>query len=152
MNMLANTILIVDDSEDDVFALKRAMRKANIANPQQVVTHGQAAMDYLSGSGKYSERVQFPLPFLVFLDLRIPCRDGFEVLGWVRDQPHLSEMKVVILTGSVAEKDDRHACRLGAHSYLMKPPMPADLRELMQSMEQYWMHPVGVPAEIPDRR
>lgn len=151
MNTLTNTILMVDDSEDDVFALKRAMRKAHIANPQQVVTDGQTAIDYLSGSGKYSDRARFPLPFLVFLDLRIPCRDGFEVLGWVREQPGLNELAVVILTGSVAEKDDRQACRLGAHSYLMKPPTASDLERLMQPMEQHWVHPENAPADAARR-
>src|SRR4051794_15355706 len=86
MEKLSNTILVVDDNEDDVFALRRALKKANIANPQQIAIHGQDAVDYLSGKGKYADRAQFPLPFLIFLDLKMPFRDGFEVLTWLRTQ------------------------------------------------------------------
>jgi CheY-like chemotaxis protein len=138
VNELTNTILIVDDNEDDVFALRRALKKANIANPQKIVTNGQAAIDYLSGAGQYSDRNQCPLPFLVFLDLKTPFRNGFEVLAWVREQPELSQLAVVILTGSVEEKDHQRADSLGARSFLLKPPTLSDLQTLMQSTQGRW--------------
>jgi CheY-like chemotaxis protein len=139
VNELTNTILIVDDNEDDVFALRRALKKASIANPQHVVTNGQSALDYLSGAGPYADRNQFPLPFLAFLDLKTPLRDGFEVLAWIRQQPELSEIAVVILTGSVEEKDHKRADTLGAHSFLLKPPTQLDLQTLMRSTPGKWL-------------
>lgn len=139
MNEVTHTILIVDDSEDDVYAIRRALKKANIVNPQQVVVHGQEAVDYLSGSGKFSNRSQFPLPFIIFLDLKMPIRDGFEVLTWIREQPALSGIVVVILTGSDEVKDHQRAYSLGARSYLVKPPKQSDLEQLVQSMESYWL-------------
>ena len=135
---MTNTILIVDDNEDDIYALKRALKKSNVTNPQQVVTHGREAVDYLSGTGKFADRSQFPLPCLVFLDLKMPFLDGFEVLTWIRQQPALADIVVVILTGSDEVKDHQRAYALGARSYLVKPPTPLDLQQLLQSMESYW--------------
>ena len=63
------TILLVEDNEDDVFIMRLALKQAGVRNPLQVVTDGQLALDYLAGSGRYSDRARFPLPFIVFLDL-----------------------------------------------------------------------------------
>jgi CheY-like chemotaxis protein len=141
MSEHAPTILLVDDNEDDLYALRRAMKKAGIANPQQVVTNGQQAIDYLAGAGRFVDRAQFPLPFLMFLDLKMPFRDGFEILGWIRGQPDLASMVVVVLTGSDELKDHQRAYALGARSYLVKPPQPADLRSIIESMESFWNRP-----------
>ena len=139
MNKLTNTILIVDDNEDDIYALKRALRKANVTNPLQVVTHGQAALDYLSGAGIYADRELFPLPFLVFLDLKTPFRDGLEILAWIQAQPTLSSLTVVVLTGSVEEKDHQRAVSLGARLFLSKPPLQANVRQLIDATPGHWI-------------
>ena len=139
MSDIRQIILIVEDNDDDVFALKRALRKAGIANPLHVAVQGQEAIDYLAGQGKYSDRSQFPLPFLVFLDLKMPFVGGFEVLKWIRQQPALSDIVVVILTGSDEVRDHQQAYSLGARSYLVKPPQIADIQLLMQSMESCWL-------------
>jgi CheY-like chemotaxis protein len=138
VNELTPTILLVDDNEDDLYALRRAVKKAGIANPQQVVTDGQQAIDYLAGAGRFADRVQFPLPFLIFLDLKMPLRGGFEVLTWIQEQPALASIVVVVLTGSDETKDHQQAYALGARSYLVKPPQPADLRSIMDSMDSFW--------------
>ena len=58
-------ILLVEDREDDVLILRRSFQQAGIANPVQVVKDGEEAVAYLSGTGKYAERKEFPLPELV---------------------------------------------------------------------------------------
>jgi CheY-like chemotaxis protein len=136
---VTNTILIVDDNEDDVFAIRRALRKAEVSNPQQIVSNGQLAMDYLAGIGPYSDRTKFPLPFIVFLDLKMPFRDGFDVLTWMRDQPALSDIVVVVLTGSDEVRDHQRAYSLGARSYLVKPASAGDVQQLFLSLESRWM-------------
>jgi CheY-like chemotaxis protein len=65
-------ILVVEDTADDVFFLRRALKKAQIDKPLQVVVHGQEAVDYLSGDGKFCDRAKFPLPAMVLLDLKLP--------------------------------------------------------------------------------
>ena len=139
MTAPTHTILIVEDNDDDVFALQRALKKSNTANPQRVVPNGREAVAYLSGAGPYADRAQHPLPFIMFLDLKMPLMDGFEVLTWLRDQPALKSLVVVVLTGSDELKDHQRAYALGARSYLVKPPSTTDLQQLLQSLESHWL-------------
>src|SRR2546421_6515100 len=96
------TILLVEDSEDDVFFMRHALQKAKVIFPVQVVPDGQAALDYLAGKGQYADRNEFPLPTLIFLDLKMPYVSGFEVLEWMQRQPFTPEIQVVVLTTSPA--------------------------------------------------
>ena len=133
------TILLVEDEPNDVFLMKRAMKKAAILNPLQVAGNGQEAVDYLSGTGKFSDRTEFPIPSLVFLDLKLPYKNGFEVLTWIRSQSHLDTTLVMVLTSSSEERDIAECYRLGARTFLVKPPTPAMLTELMVSLKDYWI-------------
>jgi CheY-like chemotaxis protein len=118
------TILLVEDNPDDVFIFKLALRDANITTSVSVAVDGQEAVDYLSGASKYSDREQYPLPFIVFLDLKMPFLDGFEVLSWIRTQPPLRGIAAVILSGSDEARDHQKANELRADGYLVKPPEP----------------------------
>jgi CheY-like chemotaxis protein len=142
-NTADDVILLVEDNEDDVFVMQRALKKARIANPLRIVTDGQEAVDYLSAAGNAADRVSFPLPFLVFLDLKLPYLDGFEVLSWIRQQPSLEAVVVVVLTSSAEKKDYERAYALGARSYLVKPPDPKSLLNLMNSLASYWLRNTG---------
>src|SRR5437899_3388971 len=99
------TILLVEDNEDDIFLMRRALKKAQIVTNLQSVTDGQQALDYLSGAGQFSDRGVFPLPTVVFLDLKLPYVGGFEVLAWLREQPLLNSIVVVVLTSSAENRD-----------------------------------------------
>jgi CheY-like chemotaxis protein len=141
------TILLVDDDENDVFFMKRAMKQAEMINPLQVVEDGQQAIDYLSGRGDYADRERFPLPCLVLLDLKLPEVMGFEVLKWIRQQSELKTLIVVVLTSSNLGPDIDLAYRLGANSYLVKPPTPEKLLAMVAAIKQYWL---GVNQPAPD--
>jgi CheY-like chemotaxis protein len=114
------TILLAEDSEDDVILIQRAFRKTRIVAPLIAVRDGEEAICYLSGFGRFSDRVQFPFPELFLLDLKLPIRDGFEVLRWIRTQPELKKLPVIVLTQSDRIKDANEAYKLGAHSFLIK--------------------------------
>src|SRR2546421_12464576 len=94
------TLLIVEDEENDAFCLKDGLKKAGVQNPIQVVADGRLALDYLGGEGKFADRGRFPLPSVVFLDLKLPQINGLAVLEWIREQPLLPTMVVVVLTAS----------------------------------------------------
>src|SRR6266581_3958372 len=89
-----SAILLVEDDEADILLLRRAFRKARIANYMVEVRDGQAAIQYLSGEGSYADRIRYPVPFLILLDLRLPKLSGFEVIAWMRDQPQLANLIV----------------------------------------------------------
>lgn len=125
-------ILLAEDDANDAFFMRRALQKAEIECPLQVVTDGQQAVDYLSGQGQFSDREQFPLPSIILLDLKMPFLDGFEVLSWVGSQTSLKNIPVVVLTSSAEERDRRKAAELGAKAYFVKPPKPDTLKQMMQ--------------------
>src|SRR5262245_59108944 len=114
-------ILLVEDREDDVFLIRRAFKDAFVTNPLHVVRDGDEAISYLKGENKYSNREEFPLPDLMLLDLKMPKIDGFEVLKWIREQPSLAALRVVVLTSSEDLHDVNRAYKLGANSFMVKP-------------------------------
>ncbi len=138
MNDLSKTILLVEDNDDDIFLFTRTLNKAKITNPVQITSDGQRAIDYLKGVGQYADRKQYPVPFIVFLDLKLPYLNGFEVLTWIRQQPELHSVMVVILTSSDEARDHQQAYSLGARSYLVKPPGSHDILEVLDSLNSFW--------------
>jgi CheY-like chemotaxis protein len=134
--MTDDSIVLVEDNEDDVFFMRRALKGAGVATAVQVLTDGQQATDYLTGSGAFAARKEAPMPGLVFLDLKLPYCTGFEVLEAIRQQGRLGQTRVVILTSSPEERDRRRARELGASAYLVKPPTPTMLKELFNALRE----------------
>jgi CheY-like chemotaxis protein len=137
--MDTETILLVEDSPKDVLLIQRAIRKAGIASSLQVVNDGDAAVSYLAGEGRYSDRTQFPLPVLMLLDLKLPRRSGAEVLAWLRQQPGLKRIPVVVLTASRESVDVDHIYDLGVNAYIVKPVAFGDLVEIIKTLNLHWL-------------
>jgi CheY-like chemotaxis protein len=148
-------VLIAEDEEDYVLLLRRAFSEAKIPNPLFVVSTGLEMMQYLKGDGKYSNRVEYPLPDLLLLDLKLPGFNGLEILGWLRSHPGLSALRVIVLTSSEQMKDINDAYRLGANSFLVKPYDFTDLVSLAQVLQKFWLHMAKTPETFrlpkPDR-
>src|SRR5713226_1978652 len=132
-------ILLVEDDERDVFLMKRALKGARVINPLHVVEHGQEALDYLGGIGKFADRSAYPLPAIVFLDLKLPFKSGHEVLAWIRRQKELESLVVVVLTSSNEPADLSSSYALGANSYVVKPPTAEQLEDLAKAFKWYWL-------------
>ena len=127
------TVLLVEDNPDDVFLMRRVFKKARIKARLLVVTDGKQAVSYLQGTGPYDDRQLYPLPCLIFLDLKLPFLHGFVVLAWIRKQANLNDVHVVILTSSTEDQDREKAAAFGA-PYLVKPPTPAMLFQSISSL------------------
>jgi CheY-like chemotaxis protein len=132
MNAPTPTVLLVEDNDDDVFLMQRALKQAKINFPLQVVVNGQEALDYLNGAGKFSNRAQYPVPGLIFLDLKLPYIHGFEVLDWIRQHEPLKALPVIVLTSSAEDRDRQRAQALDAKAFLVKPPNPEMLLQAMR--------------------
>ena|SRR5437879_4178194 len=130
-------ILLVEDREDDVFLIRRALDEARLINPIQVVCDGEQAIAYLDGEGKFDDRSEYPIPELLLLDIKMPRIDGFEVLRWVRQQPHLNSIRIIVLTSSEDIRDVNLAYQLGAHSFLVKPLKADRFLHTLRSMKVY---------------
>ncbi|MEG4517692.1 MULTISPECIES: response regulator [unclassified Microcoleus] len=140
------TILLVEDNPVDILLMQRAFRNETFANTSlQIVRDGDAAVFYLNGDGEYSDRERYPLPAIILLDLKLPRRSGHEVLVWLRQQPELKRLPVVMLTSSRQTPDVKRAYDLGVNSYLVKPVGFASLLEMMQSFREYWLNYTELP-------
>jgi CheY-like chemotaxis protein len=133
------SILLVEDDPNDVLLIQRAFRKANLANPLHVVGDGEQAEAYLTGRPPYADRERYPLPVLVLLDLHLPKRSGLEILQWLRGEPGLKRLQVVVLTSSREAADVNRAYDLGANSYMVKPVAFDALLELVRALDLYWV-------------
>jgi two-component system response regulator len=140
------TILQVDDDPNDVFLFRHAMKKMGIENPIQVASDGQQAIDYLQGVGRFADRVKFPLPSLVLMDLKLPYVMGLDVLRWIRQQPGMA-LVVIVLTASGEDADIATAYRLGANAFLTKPSEASKLEEMVKAIKDFWLTHNTLPRE-----
>lgn len=140
-------LLLVEDEKNDIYLFKHVLIAEQITNPLHVAEDGQQAIDYLDGIGQYADRAQFPLPGLVLLDLKLPVKTGLQVLEWIRKQPRLKTLPVIILTSSSEQSDINAAYRLGANSFLVKPSGHTELRDLIKMIRAYWLTLNKAPFE-----
>ena len=129
-------ILIVDDTDDDVFLLKHALQALGVKNRHVVFSDGTEVLTYLKGVCAMAHDDGPPLPAMMFLDLRMPRVGGFEVLEWIGEQPELSDLPVVVLSTSTLEADQQKSLALGAVAYLIKYPKPSDLATLLAPLRE----------------
>ena len=127
-------ILVADDSSDDSELLKRAFQKSGLHNPVQLLTDGRQVIDYLRHEASHS--IELPaLPLLLFLDLNMPRCTGFNVLDWVRKQPHLQSLPTIVFSNSDQPSDIEESLRLGAHGYWVKPSRFEDLLKMVAKLK-----------------
>ena len=143
---MTGTILLVEDEENDVFFMQQAMKTAGVLNPIRVASDGRQAIDYFKGTGKFVNREEFPLPYLVLLDLKLPHMMGLDVLKWIRQESEVAAI-VVVLTSSKEEADIATAYRLGANGYLVKPPDVNQLTDMAKSIKDFWLTQNTPPPE-----
>jgi CheY-like chemotaxis protein len=139
MILAQSDILLVEDDPNDVLLIRRAFSRAKLLSSLHVVNDGDSAVDYLTGADQYGDRDLHPLPALILLDLKLPRRSGLEVLEWLKQQPELRRLPVVILTSSRENIDVNRAYDLNANSYLVKPIAPDALLEMVKMLDLYWL-------------
>ncbi|HEX4264905.1 MAG TPA: response regulator [Verrucomicrobiae bacterium] len=138
-------ILVAEDDDDYVLLIKQVFAQAHIPNPIHVVWNGEEAISYLKGEGKYSNREEYPLPDIFLLDLKMPRVNGMEVLKWVRAQPSLASLRILVLTSSDRIRDVNEAYQLGANSFLVKPLDFHDFTHLSRLIADFWFKASRTP-------
>jgi CheY-like chemotaxis protein len=140
MNSWEYTIMMVEDERDEVFLLKRAFHRAGVRNPILVFRDGQEAIEHLDPRGNSVGR---PLsgapPALMLLNLKTPRKTGFEVLEWLRRQPRLKRLVVVVMSDSFQQDDINRAYELGCNSCLLKPGSEEEWAEKARLIGNYWL-------------
>lgn len=136
MSAIEREILLVDDNPDDVLLIRRTFDRAGLKHPIHTVPRGEDAIAYLKGEQPYDDRLDYPLPDLVLLDIKMPGMDGFDVLRWIRRRWEFAHLCVVMLTSSDQIRDVNQAYQLGANSFLVKPLDFVNATELADSLDR----------------
>lgn len=140
------SILLVEDSPDDVLLTEEALRRGRKANGLRVVCDGEAALDFLFRRGKYANEAR---PDLVLLDLNLPRMDGMEVLEQMKNSPELRTVPVVALTTSTAERDLLRAYDSYVNAYVTKPLDVDEFIRTVRAVEDFYLRTVRLP-KTPD--
>jgi CheY-like chemotaxis protein len=137
-------ILVCDDSEHDLYFLKRAFADIGVNARLEFVSSGFGAMDYLLGKGGHATRT---VPMLTILDIKMPGMNGLELLHWIRSQPApLNTLPVLMLSSSILSHDIDRAHELGCNGYAVKPNGMDGMREFVRSVEAYWLRQHKYPS------
>jgi CheY-like chemotaxis protein len=124
-------LLLVEDSEDDAFFFRRTLQKSEVGCSLQHVTDGAQAVEFLQNASSSDDQ---HFPRVIFLDLKMPVLNGFEVLDWMRTQTFPAPMDVIVLSGSEHQHDRERAAQLGATDYLVKPVKVADFHRFLRDV------------------
>ena len=132
-----NKVLLIDDSADDAALITRALHQAGLSSHIFHIGDGAEALLYFQGEGEYADRTRFPTPDIVLLDLHMPGVDGFQLLKWIRQEPTLNRLVVVVLTGEQSPKLISLAYQLGANSFLSKSGTHEEMKNFVQFVRDY---------------
>lgn len=138
-NHSAIEILLVEDNLNDAELTIRSLRKHNLANHLHHVHDGVEALEFLFGTGAYTDRRSSPAPRVVLLDIKLPRVDGIEVLRKVKSDERTRTVPVVMLTSSREERDVVESYKLGANSYILKPVDFDKFARVVSDLGLYWM-------------
>jgi CheY-like chemotaxis protein len=131
-------ILIVEDYEDDAKLLQLLFSECGIANPVRAMLSAEEAINYLVGGPPFADRQLYPLPAVVIVDLKLPGISGFDLLRWMKGQPQLKGIFVVVLSATGDLPSVQAAYALGANSFLIKPCRAVDLENLVICYPNFW--------------
>ncbi|MFO7286024.1 MAG: response regulator [Gammaproteobacteria bacterium] len=122
-------ILLVEDDEVDVRALRWAFEKLRIANPLTVASDGVEALEILK---------TFPRPYLIITDINMPRMNGIELLRHIRASEELRDSIVFVLTTSNDEQDKIDAYNLNVAGYMLKSDMGTSFTRAIGLIDNYW--------------
>ena len=144
------TLLFVDDNQNDRFLVEMGCARAHVSFLLRTVESGVEAIRYLSGEGRFADRVEHPLPDLIFLDLKMPEMDGFQVLRWIRSHPATRVTPVAVYSASFIPEDIAKGYSDGANYFIIKPSDLTVLIDIFRAADKCLAaHPWNGDALVP---
>ena len=132
------SVLVVEDDADDFIFLQEILKSCCEKSSIQWVQDGDQAVDYLFHRGEYQDQVKYPNPDLIFLDIRVPRKNGLELAKIIKEDPDLKKHPTIMLTTSSSSVDVLHAYENGANNYLKKPEGPQEIEQFKTAICLFW--------------
>jgi CheY-like chemotaxis protein len=143
----SQTILIVEDSDDDYDATVRALtRGTNLKNPIHRCEDGEETLDYLMRRGRYASPNDLPRPGIILLDLNMPGMDGRRVLDRIKSDANLKAIPTIVMTNSIDERDINDCYSMGANTYVQKPLDWTGFFDAVKRLKEYWFEIAVLPS------
>ena len=140
-------VLVAEDNPNDVFLVRRAFQENKALNPVHAVGNGDEAIQYLAGEGRFADRAAYPFPALFLLDLKMPVKDGLEVLRWLHEHPDIpGKLPVVVLSSTELPSETQMAYAMDIQACIVKPLSYPELREKIRILKEYWLDYEAQPA------
>jgi len=140
-------VLLVEDSDEDVFLFRRALEKTGRLISFQHVPSAMRAQEYLLGEGEFGNRETHPLPTVIFTDLNLHGLDGLSFLEWLRAQPNLRLLPCIIYSGSLNPSDVQSAYASGVTSFVIKPASFPEWVARLDIVLKFWMDVAQSPPQ-----
>lgn len=146
-NIAPIRVLIAEDQETDAFFIEQAFGQAKIENQVYWVKDGQEVLDFLNNSGEYPDA---PCPDLIFLDIKMPRKDGHETLAAIKTNPDFKEIPVIMMSGSQAMEDIKKSYQNYANAYVSKSNGFDDMLQFVEAIEKFWFSAARLPQKRTD--
>jgi len=140
------TILVAEDDSNDQFFIERELNKLALPLQIRFVSDGEQAVAYLSALGKFADESKFPKPDIMFVDLKMPKLNGFELLEWLRKHQLSQRILTVVVSSSMLQQDIDKAYDLGANAYLVKPATVQDYARVFRVTGEFFLEHAQQPS------
>lgn len=138
-------ILLVEDNEGDVRLIKEAFNESHIEKTFCVAKDGEEALNYLYKRGEYIDCTR---PDIIFLDINLPKKNGFEVLDQIKHDPDLKTIPVIMLSSSSSEDHIHKSYVLNANCYITKPVDFDEYTQVVKTIEDFWFDKAKLPIYV----
>jgi CheY-like chemotaxis protein len=133
-------VLLAEDNPNDVLLVRRAFQENKALNPVHAVGNGDEAIQYLAGEGQFADRAAYPFPALFLLNLKMPVKDGLEVLRWLHEHPDIpNKLPVVVLSSTELPTETQMAYAMDIQACIVKPLSYESLRDRLRILKEYWL-------------
>jgi len=140
------TILVAEDDPNDQFFIEKELKKLSLPIEIRFVNDGEQAIAYLLAHGKFADISQFPKPDVMFVDLKMPRLNGFELLQWLRSNGLSERLLTVVVSSSMLQEDIDKAYDLGANAYLVKPATVQDYAKVFRITGEFFLEHARQPS------
>jgi CheY-like chemotaxis protein len=141
---MTKTILVAEDDPNDQFFMQRELKKLAFPVEVRFVNDGEETIAYLSALDKSDGR--FPKPDVLFVDLKMPRLNGFELLEWLQKNGLCERILTVVLSSSSLQQDIDKAYDLGANAYIVKPATVQDYVRVFRATGEFFLQHVQQPS------
>jgi CheY-like chemotaxis protein len=143
---MSRTILVAEDDPNDQFFIEKELKKLDIPVQVRFVNDGEQAIAYFLSLGKFADPAQFPKPDVIFIDLKMPRLNGFELLQWLRKHKVAERLLTVVVSSSSLQEDIDKAYDLGAKAYLVKPATVQDYAKVFRITGEFFLEHAQQPS------